>query len=292
VLRLLGTESLSPYATSPLPDDEEAIPLSPSWEVRLVNDGSAPRRLDIALTGSIERPTPEDVLPSYEAEVAYTDRYLSKLDGLLSSLGLGPETLFVVVSDHGEGLFHHDILGHASDVYEDQMRIVWLMRGPGLAPGKTIDSAPALEIDVAPTILDLIGLDRPPMEGSSWRACLSGGDCPANRPFWAYAVDPDSRRPEAMGGYHWPYKWVWQRGYPREGYDVDRDPWEKDELLARGESPDALGLLARAFPGERRRLSEVLARPRPASSPREEELLRSLGYIGGRRDGGGPEERR
>lgn len=290
VVRLLSAESLSPYATSRLPDDEESVALAPSWEIRLVNQGSAPRELELAFTGGIERPTPEDVLPSYEAEVAYTDRYLAKLDGLLDSLGLGSETLLIVVSDHGEGLFHHDILGHASDVYEDQMRIVWLMRGPGLVSGKTVDAAPALETDVAPTLVDLVGLighDRTAMEGISWRGCLAGSECPSfpsGRTFWTYAVDHDSRRPEAMAGYRWPYKWMWQRGYPREAYDLARDPSEDAELLAQpgGERPDALRLLAEAFPGERGRLVEALSRPQPATSSKEEELLRSLGYIGGR----------
>jgi arylsulfatase A-like enzyme len=290
VLRLLSTESLSPYATSPLPNDEESVALSPSWEIRLVNDASGPRDLEVGFTGGIERPTPEDVLPGYEAEVAYTDRYLEKLDRLLQSLGPGAETLFVVVSDHGEGLFHHDILGHASDVYEDQMRILWMMRGPGIAPGRTIDAAPALEIDVAPTVVDLVGpgLARRSMEGVSFRGCLQGGECPsspAGRPFWVYAVDHDTRRPEAMAGYRWPYKWIWQRGYPREGYDLGRDPSEDKGLLSgpEAELPEALRLLAEAFPAERRRLVEALSRPQPAGSSRQEELLRSLGYVGGRR---------
>jgi arylsulfatase A-like enzyme len=289
VLRLLSTESLSPYASSPLPADEEDIPLSPSWDIRLVNDGSEPREVELSFTGGIERPTPEDVLPNYEEEVAYTDRYLSKLDGLLETLGLGAGTLFVVVSDHGEGLFRHDILGHASDVYEDQMRIVWMMRGPGLTPGETIDAVPALEIDVAPTLLDLVGLEpTPTMEGRSWVGCLGAGRCPpfpSGRPFWVYAVDHDSRRPEAMAGYRWPYKWMWQHGFPREAYELGRDPWEEEELLApaRGSQPEELELLAERFPSERRRLVEALSRPQPASSSKEEELLRSLGYLGAKR---------
>ncbi len=131
------------------------------------------------------------------------------------------------------------------------MRIVWMMRGPGLTPGQTIDAAPALEIDVAPTLLDLVGLEpTPTMEGRSWVGCLEAGRCPpfpSGRPFWVYAVDHDSRRPEAMAGYRWPYKWMWQHGFPREAYELGRDPWEEEELLRASQ-----GLAARRARAPRR----------------------------------------
>jgi arylsulfatase A-like enzyme len=262
-------------------EGNEPIPLTPSFETRLVNRGAVADELPLVFSGGLERPTPEDVLPSYEREVAYTDRFLGELDSLLRPLGEG--TLLVVVSDHGEGLFHHDLLGHAKDVYEDQLRIVWLLRGPGIPPGRVIDRPPALITDVAPTILDLLGLEHDGMKGRSWRSCFEGRACPSDDPFWAYSVDHGTRRPEAMAGYRWPYKWMWQRSAGRTGYDVSADPWEESNLLATGgpDHPDSLKSLAESFAAERRELSQALSRrDRPASSEETEELLRSLGYLG------------
>jgi arylsulfatase A-like enzyme len=280
-LRLLSRDELLPYARGTLPGPEETVPLTPSFEVVLVNQGAA-RGVEISFEGGLERPAPSDVLENYRAEVAYTDRHVEKLDALFQSLSLAEGTLFVVVSDHGEGLFHHDILGHANDVYEDQLRILWMMRGPGIPEGRVVDDAIALVTDVAPTLLDLVGIGATEMEGRSFRDCLEGGPCPESKTFWAYAVFTDPRRPEAMAGYRWPFKWMWQRSFPRTAYDLSLDPAEENDLLLdrASDHPADLRALAESFPGERRRLVESLARRDEGSvSEKARELLRSLGYL-------------
>jgi arylsulfatase A-like enzyme len=280
-LRLLSRDELLPYVRDPLPGADEKVPLTPAFEVRLVNRGPA-RDIDITFEGGIERPAPSDVIENYRAEVAYTDRHLEKLDALFQSLALSEGTLFVIVSDHGEGLFHHDILGHANDVYEDQLRILWMMRGPRIPRGRVVDPDLALVTDVAPTLLDLLGIEATGMEGRSFRGCLEGRSCPAAEPFWAYAVFTDPRRPEAMAGYDWPFKWMWQRSLGRTAYDLSRDPAEENDLLAdrATDYPEALRALAGDFPEERRLLVESLSRRDQGSvSEKARELLRSLGYL-------------
>lgn len=281
---------------------DEPLRLAPSFETELVNPDDTTREALLVFSGGLERPTPEDVLPSYEAEVAYTDRFLGKLEELLRSLDPPGDdgTLLVVVSDHGEGLFHHDLLGHAKDVYEDQLRILWLLRGPGIPAGRVIERPVALITDVAPTILDLLGLDSGkggpghaeapseggPMEGRSWKSCFDGVACPPEAPFWAYAIDHESRRPEAMAGYVWPYKWMWQRSEGRTGYDLSADPREETDLLAEGgpNHPESLKRLAESFAAERRKLAQSSSRGgRAGESKKTDELLRSLGYLGGRK---------
>jgi arylsulfatase A-like enzyme len=264
-----------------------AAPLVPSQEREVVvPEGGEP--LELAFTGYLERPTPEDVLPSYEREVSYADAHLAELDALLASLGLRDETLLVVVSDHGEGLFRHDFLGHATAVYEDQLRVLWLMRGPGVAATSTTSDVPALLVDVAPTILELLGLSSEArgMDGRSRVGCWTGGVCPAPEPWWAFALDHERGRLTEMAGYRWPFKWIWRRGLTRSGYDLLADPQEGNDLLLRAgpDNPEPLKRAAESFRDVHRGLAETLRRrERERSSGENEDVLRSLGYLGGRK---------
>lgn len=268
------------------PISEGPVRLAPSWEGELVVPERG-ERVALEFTGYLERPTPEDVLPSYEAEVAYVDERLGELDALFGELGLRDDTLLVVVSDHGEGLFHHDLLGHATAVNEDQLRVVWMMRGPGVARGRVVEAEPARLVDVAPTVLDLLGLGSSAsgMDGRSRVGCFSGGRCPGAEPWWAFALDHERGRLTEMAGYRWPFKWVWRRGLDRSGYDVLADPREERDLLAhpgRG-NPEPLKRAAESFRDVHRALArELRERERARSSGEDEDVLRSLGYLGGR----------
>ena len=114
--------------------------------------------IQFQFSGRLIRPAPSDVLDNYRVEVEYTDRYLGELEALFESRGIGEDILWVIVSDHGEGLFNHNCLGHAEYVFEDQLRILWLMRGAGVPEGRVVDDTAALMVDVPATLLDLVGL--------------------------------------------------------------------------------------------------------------------------------------
>ena len=87
-----------------------------------------------------------------------------------------------------------------------------------------------------------------------------------------------------MASYHWPYKWVWRRSFKRIAFDVSRDAWETENLLENPgpHNPEPLKKAAESFRAERRRLAKVLEETSGKGPPdATEELLRSLGYIGG-----------
>jgi arylsulfatase A-like enzyme len=92
----------------------------------------------------------------YDSEIAYTDAQIQRvLDAL------PPDPTFVVFAgDHGESLREHGYLGHGRRIYQNNLRIPFLVHGPGVTPGR--NAAPARGIDVAPTLLSLAGLDPAP----------------------------------------------------------------------------------------------------------------------------------
>lgn len=104
----------------------------------------------------------------YKGEVAFMDDYIGELMRQLEARDLLSNTLIVFTSDHGEEFFEHQSVGHGHTVYEELLDVPLIMRLDGVLPAGTVVTEPVDLIDLAPTLLDLLGLDTPPgMQGSS-----------------------------------------------------------------------------------------------------------------------------
>ena len=77
----------------------------------------------------------------YDAEVAYEDRLLRRLLKDLGEPAVRDNTMVIITSDHGEGLNHHDFVGHSLVAYDDLVRAPLVIRYPRQYPeGKRIAS--------------------------------------------------------------------------------------------------------------------------------------------------------
>ena len=114
--------------------------------------------------------TPE---PGPFSERAESDRYLNALyyaDQSLGALieglrarGLEERTLFVIFGDHGEAFGQHEgNYGHSLFLYDENIRVPYLIAAPGLIKEQLCVATPISLIDTAPTILDLLGSRSPP----------------------------------------------------------------------------------------------------------------------------------
>jgi arylsulfatase A-like enzyme len=114
----------------------------------------------------------------YDTEIAYTDAAIGELLAGLRNLDLLEDTLIVFLSDHGESLGEHKYWGHGRHLYEPTLRIPMSITWKGhLDPG-TVE-APALIIDLAPTILGLTRQARPSdFRGFDWTGVLTAGERP------------------------------------------------------------------------------------------------------------------
>jgi arylsulfatase A-like enzyme len=114
-------------------------------------------------------PTPElrrSLLDLYDAEIAANDAAFGELIDLLVRRGLWEDTVVVFVSDHGEELFEHGGWEHGKTLHAEMLDVPLIVRVPG-AGARTVERQ-AQQVDVAPTILDLLGLPVPPVvEGRS-----------------------------------------------------------------------------------------------------------------------------
>ncbi|HEX7897945.1 MAG TPA: sulfatase-like hydrolase/transferase [Planctomycetota bacterium] len=124
--------------------------------------------------GETPRHDPAAVLANYREQVRYVDRLLGLILDTLRTEGLEDEAYLVVTSDHGLRTWFGDL--EPPEFPERRTswtpRVPLFLRGPGVAPGRrTVEYQHA---DLAPTLLDLLGVPCPPgaFEG---RSALRGG---------------------------------------------------------------------------------------------------------------------
>jgi phosphoglycerol transferase MdoB-like AlkP superfamily enzyme len=105
----------------------------------------------------------------------YADASLGQLMRGLRERGLDQNTLFVIFGDHGEAFGQHEgNYGHSLFLYEENLRVPYLIIAPGLISEQMRVARAASLIDTAPTILDLLGLKAPP--AYQGKSLLEGGE--------------------------------------------------------------------------------------------------------------------
>jgi arylsulfatase A-like enzyme len=86
----------------------------------------------------------------------------SRLLSELERRGKLEDTLVVVTSDHGEGFGEHGLAGHGVSLYRSELHIPLMVVHPTRVPSGTVVNEPVSLRDVAPTILDVLDLEKAP----------------------------------------------------------------------------------------------------------------------------------
>jgi arylsulfatase A-like enzyme len=182
----------------------------------------------------------------YDAEVTFTDRHIGKLLDFVDGKPWGKRTVIIVTADHGEAFGEHGQFNHGFELWENLVRVPLFMAIPGVAP-RHID-VPRSTLDLAPTILELLGVDpkRPAkdggvleLEGKSLVAEMTGREPPAERDVvldLPMTSDNDKRRAIVRGTQK-----IVAHGKEESLrlYDLAADPEEKT-AITRGEAYDAM----------------------------------------------------
>src|SRR3990172_8164795 len=151
----------------------------------------------------------------------------------LQSRGLLERTLVAVVGDHGEGLGDHEEQTHSVLIYQSTLHVPFLLYAPGLIDGGRKVEAVTQTVDVAPTVLDYLGLPPAMGQGETLRAFIEGIEdrTVPERPIYSESL---------YGSVHlgWSELRALERGgfrfieAPRpELYDLGKDPGERVDLL-------------------------------------------------------------
>lgn len=227
----------------------------------------------------------------YDGEIAYADSRLGFLLDHLESLGELDRTLVIMTADHGEGLGEHGELTHAVLAYNSTLHVPLIIRPPvgasspgTVTPGTVVDDWVGT-VDIVPTVLELLGVERP--EGIQGRSLV---------PLWQSEASESARRRYAENlsprlSHGWgelrvlfdgPMKYI--HGPRPELYDLDADPSELHDLHA--ERPEEARRLRSILEQFIERNAVVGASQVETLDEEVRKRLESLGYLHSASSGG------
>ncbi len=97
----------------------------------------------------------------YYGMISENDKYIGTILEELKSSGLEERTVLVFNADHGEMLGDHGLLFKGSYMYDGVVRVPLIIRAPGKVPGGAVVDGLTEEVDVMPTVLELLGVKAP-----------------------------------------------------------------------------------------------------------------------------------
>jgi len=241
----------------------------------------------------VETPNPkpekkDEMIKLYLGEVKYFDEHFGRLISALKETGIYDRALIVLFADHGEEFFEHSGWWHGDTLYYEQTHVPLIVKMPPLPldltkAGPEIVDAQASLVDVAPTILDLVGVEIPKkMQGKSLVPVITCEEREARRIF----MEEDFEGNVLFALMDSEYKLILAnknnpRGLPEAAlFDMGKDPLEKENLAAtpyyggvidqKRADIDNIKLLLKqgAFAASAKELT-----------PEEKERLKALGYI-------------
>ena len=169
-------------------------------------------------------------MQDYLACVQSVDDNVGRMLDYLDESGLAANTIVIYTSDQGFFLGDHGLFDKRF-MYEQSIRMPFLVRWPGVAKAGSVEAAMAINPDFAPTFMEMAGLAVPAdMQGRSLVPLLKGGHPADWRTSWYYRYyhDPGDHNTRAHYGvrtethkliYFWK-KDQW------EMYDLVKDPAE------------------------------------------------------------------
>jgi len=96
------------------------------------------------------------LIANYWGLVTQVDLSVGGIMRTLEELGLADNTIVVYTSDHGDMMGSHSLLAKTV-MYEESVKVPWLMRIPQLGRTQRVIRNPVSHIDMVPTLLDLMG---------------------------------------------------------------------------------------------------------------------------------------
>lgn len=219
----------------------------------------------------------------YDGEILAVDHNVRRLVSGFRKHKLFSNTLFVIVSDHGESFMDHRYIAHGKSMYQPVIRVPLIFHWSNHWPHGVRRTDLACGVDVMPTILDLAGLripkgarGRPLLGMKGWRR-TDGRTCYSERRAgWQGpgGVVTSLRQGDDKIIYS-------PKSDTYEVYALDVDPRESNDLARteQGRSDPRVKRLREAVRTWRVKVGATRPVPAVALQPEASEALRSLGYI-------------
>ena len=174
---LLWLDSFDPHEPWDPPsvwDRDRSCPYDPDYQGQeIINP------VPTYVEGYLDQAEQHHIRMLYAEKITVVDKWLGKVLDRLEEEGLYQDSLVIFVSDHGQplgqGPHGHGIIRKCRPwPYEELVHIPLIVHCPGVEPGRV--SALVQSVDLAPTILDYLGVDQggERMQGQSLLPLMRG----------------------------------------------------------------------------------------------------------------------
>ncbi len=187
-------------------------------------------------------PEHQEALALYDGEIAYTDEQFGRLVAVMKEQGIYDDALIIVMADHGEEFWDHGGTGHGKTLYEEQLRIPFIIKLPGNELAGEVRDGLAELVDVAPTIIDALGLEPDPrFQGVSMMGLLRGEGPAKPMAFASLALEDSLQRAAKTLDYKYLHDIAGKRA---SWFNLIEDPGEMAPLEAPPENAPPLAQYA------------------------------------------------
>lgn len=238
---------------------------------------------------------------AYDGEVRFADRELKRLYEYFLEKGLNRNCLWVIASDHGEGLGNHNWIDHGKYLFNELIRVALIFYSADSLPAGRVSAQVVNLVDVLPTLVDLAPIENPagprPEEsaGISLAPLLTpiGGEAIAGKAAngFAFAQRRQYKQPDPDDlvsphhGYEGDsyslqsarYKYILNTAREDEFYDLERDPGELENYIGRGGEAEVfirMNLLEKL-----KSLKSLVPGPPRSAGRKSRDKLKALGYF-------------
>lgn len=190
------------------------------------------------------------------------DENVGRVLDFLDEQGLAENTIVVYTSDNGMFMGEHGFYDKRL-MLEPSIRVPTLMRWPArIAPGRVDDRHMVLNIDVAPTLLDLAGVAPPDwMQGRSWKPLLENRRTDWREDFlyewYEYPAVHCARKHRGVRTDRWKLIHFWEQPEEWALYDLKQDPDEMVNLIDRPEHAPRIAELKQRIVQLREQIGDV-----------------------------------
>lgn len=195
---------------------------------------------------------------NYAGMCAQVDQALGQILWTLEGSGQLDNTVIVFTSDHGEMMGAHSLLGK-SVFYEEAVRVPFLIRAPFLQTRQIHVDRPVSQINIVPTVLDLLGKKAPDnLPGESLLPLADGAKPKEDHVFIQWYEEPSGPHGRAIVSPEGE-KLVLFKNDNNMFFDRRRDPLELDNLYYSGSADKRIAELHKRIDAWQKKYNDTLA---------------------------------
>lgn len=166
------------------------------------------------------------LLETYKEEIRYLDHQIAKLLEIIDN----DNTIIILTADHGDLLGEHKLYGHTEKLYNSALHVPLLIKLPKFFKCNTHNiKSPVKHIDLAPTLVDILGLkSENSFDGASFWSLMVGKDTKYDSD---YIISEITRKYLCVRKNEWKLIVNYKKNY-KELYNLSHDSEEKNNLIS------------------------------------------------------------